>query len=310
MTRFLSIPERLRCSRGVTAICLLLCGTPAWSQATRAPEEPKPLAEPAEPVEAGSPDAFAVLLAELDAPDWHARQTATEALMIDAVIRDEQIAAALADPGISLEARHRLGNALQHRVLAGWLAELSPPDAPDSQGSLGITHPREPVDVLPQHAAPEVVVMNTLPGFPAYPRLRPGDIIVRFNGQPFPAADNPRNPPAVSEVIRGRPAGEAVSLHVIRDGQPTKIQLELASTRALELYEGANPARLHASFQKRLDRRLEELRQRAQLGTPLADAAPGPLADAPQPRHDAQPDASRQPAQTDRPTPPDAPATR
>ncbi len=244
----------------VLALGLALSPAPLTAQT---PTPPGPTTKPsAEQGEASAPPAqpsFPTLLADLDDPDWPTRQTATERLMTDPTITQEDLAAVLRDFPLTLEARHRLDRALRHRIVAGFLEEFTKPGDP---GSLGITHPRVAVDVLPDHADPEIVVMSALPGFPAYPTLRPGDIMVRFDRQPFPQPDQPDQPSPVRDAIRRHHAGQSVVIHLVRAGQTLEVNLTLASSNALKVvYEGGPPTQLKPLYHQRLEERLEQLRQ-------------------------------------------------
>lgn len=175
-------------------------------------------AQPAAVVDAPAPSRVDTLIADLDAPDWSVRQRATEALMLEPSATLRALAQAHNAPDASLETRQRLKRALQHRLLAEMLARFpehpngpaEPPDAlgpaepreaaaawqaqldaavlgaPPDAASLGIMHPQIAVDAVPDREGVEVLVLDTLPGFPAYPVLRPGDAIVRFAGNPLP----------------------------------------------------------------------------------------------------------------------------
>lgn len=235
------------------------------------PTEADPSAVPAIaelPPELNS-DAIDTYLADLDADDWSTRQRATESLMLDATLTDEQLGAALRNSSLSPEARLRLARALRHRILDAFVRAFpQPPFVPDEPGragpaepdadeaqraalraqieivldgeragaaSLGISHSGQVLDPVPGRDGAEVLVVDTLPGFPAYPKLRPGDAIIRFNGEPLPPPLGGNEPPPINQVIQRFDAQDAVQITVVRVGSaaPVTLDVELASLAAL-----------------------------------------------------------------------------
>ncbi|MEM1446000.1 MAG: hypothetical protein AAGF84_08100 [Planctomycetota bacterium] len=261
--------------------------------------QPEPVPVEAAPPVVIETNQTAALLADLDADDWAIRQRATDALLTEPSATPRRLADALNAPDVSTEAQQRLRLVLRHRILAEFLANFPappgiPPDAeaPDAlgppqareaaaawqalvdtamaeeaarrnAGSLGIMHPPTPVDAVPSREGPEIMVVDTLPGFPAYEVLRPGDAIIRFNNQPIPAAPNNANLPApVNNLIQRRHAGDTIPLRVLRDGQEIDLTITLASYAALRtLYtnQAGMATRLSDPVQAALDRRIAAL---------------------------------------------------
>ena len=212
---------------------------------------------------AGAPDA-GDLLDGLTSDTWRVRQAASDRLLTDPGVTLAMLARleAAAD---SAEARARIDQALHHRILEQVRKARS---APGDIGSLGVQHrgvenaallpgrlkaggagggrggANNPAQLQPGDTRPAVLVMSVLPGFPAVGRLHPGDLIVGFNGLPVPAARGDQQ--RFSQMIQHRRMGEAVTLDVLRGGQPVRVELELASYPALDaIYNqrGAGPMR-------------------------------------------------------------------
>ena len=194
---------------------------------------------------ARAPEAdVAPLLAGLDSEDWRLRVDTTERLMNDEAI-PLPLLAALEAPAESPEALARVDVAIQHRLLMQICRAHGRPGDP---GSLGIRHQdvgnaelvpgrvagdRNPAQRLrAANTTPAIMVVDVLPGFPAAGRLRPGDLITRFNGLPVP--DQGRDAERFSAMIKQKRLGDRVRLDVRRDGRPVQIELDLASSTALE----------------------------------------------------------------------------
>ncbi len=173
---------------------------------------------------------FAELLEELDAADYATREAATRALMDHSDLTREiweRMLRAAATP----ERRHRLiavGVHLAVRQRIGpWLSDRD-------NGALGIHHAGVPADQNMHTGEPAVRVIRTEPGFPAHAVLRPGDLILAIDEQPFP--DHADSQAVAQELVRmivGRKCGQTVRLTIWRDGQRQEAPLTLSSTPAL-----------------------------------------------------------------------------
>ena len=65
----------------------------------------------------------------------------------------------------------------------------------------------------------QVVVMQTVPGFPASAVLKPGDVIVAVDGKPVTGQSG------LSSLITAKPAGTVLHLTVLRGGKTTQIDV-------------------------------------------------------------------------------------
>lgn len=201
------------------------------------------------------------LLAQLDAPDYPTRQAAMEQLLAgpDLTPRQWQELMAAAD---SPEQRHRILAAARHHLLR----RLRQAEFPDRHnGSLGvIQHVPSPAEqqVI---GRPGIIVSSTLPGFPAYAHLRPGDLIIALNDVVIGENINDEN---FQSLVRMNEAGKQVTLRIVRDGQEIERSFALASLEALtRMYE-----RTDVGLTARFEERWRQLR--GELMNPSADAAP------------------------------------
>ncbi len=171
------------------------------------------------------------LLADLDSPDYAVRSTATQTLLAAPHIDDDEWGELFAQAR-SPEQRHRLLAAARHHLLATLRRKEFPERGP---GSLGMTQRViTPAERL-QTGRAGVLVNSTLPGFPAYAHLLPGDLIVAINGTPI---DTDVSDDRFQQLVQLNPAGQTVTLTLVRDGQDLDRQITLASFEALaRMYE-------------------------------------------------------------------------
>lgn len=81
-------------------------------------------------------------------------------------------------------------------------------------------------------------VTTTTPGFPGYAYLRPNDMIVRINGETFPA--NTANAQQfVIDTVRAHVLEETVEMTVVRGGELVELTIPLARAAALPAMYGA-----------------------------------------------------------------------
>jgi len=86
-----------------------------------------------------------------------------------------------------------------------------------------------------------VLVVTTLPGLPAHGRLRAGDLIVALNGKPVhPQLAQVR----FADLIAAFPAGQPVTLGVLRDGEAVNVVVPPATFGVLEQLYDSQPSRL------------------------------------------------------------------
>jgi hypothetical protein len=173
------------------------------------------------------------ILVELGDDDYSVRQAATRRLLADDNIpaRDlDRMYAASQTP----EQRHRLLRVLRHHLIRRMIADRFGDQA--GPGSMGLSH--HVVRVTGPDGATErtgVMVVMTLPGFPAYALLEPGDVIVDFADQPIPERMSPAQ---FQQLIRTHQAGERIGLTVMRNGKPVRVLFVLCQGQALtEVYD-------------------------------------------------------------------------
>lgn len=193
------------------ALCLLVCTTQAQP--------------------ASSPD-FAATIAALDAPDYATRADATDALLTDAQWNIDRLAELYAQ-ATTAEQRHRIRRAARHHSLVVMRTEKF---EGGGGGSLGVVHAVQKIG--PPVEAQEMQqgyaqIIRVLPGFPAAGRLQPGDRVTAVDDQPVMGTDGATS---FEKLLQMRPAGDTIALTVQRGTQTLRIEIELASNKALGMY--------------------------------------------------------------------------
>jgi len=153
----------------------------------------------------------------------------------DQLLCDVEIAAARIDrlyaAADSLEQRHRLLRIARHHLLRNVRNEQYPGG---QQGSLGVSIKEVEQSQLPEVGQASIYVARTYPGFPAFEKLRVGDLILSIEGQ------KPANQTGIEIVkflqnkIIEHQAGELVKLVVRREGENFEMQIMLANMDALK----------------------------------------------------------------------------
>jgi hypothetical protein len=179
--------------------------------------------------EAALSERHAKLVTQLDAESFAQRQQATRALMTGAWLNDATLRA-MFEAGTSPEQRHRLIAIARHQTLRRSHARFDA-DNPRQQGAVGIIHQAQPKPDRPGAEQAVVIVLGTVPGFPGYAYLEPGDQILAINGQSFP--DNVDRTNLPQRIVQFA-AGETIRLTVKRRGQQRRVRFELASKAALD----------------------------------------------------------------------------
>jgi hypothetical protein len=169
------------------------------------------------------------LLAQLNDEDYLVRMDATHRLLADEGLSAEDLDRLFA-ASETPEQRHRLLRVARHHVIRRMIdqnfGELAGP------GSMGLSHHAVRV-TGPDGEADRtgVMVVMTLPGFPAYALLEPGDVIVNFAGEPIPERMSPSQ--QFPNMIRKHQAGDTIELTVMRNGRPKPLRLKLCQGQAL-----------------------------------------------------------------------------
>lgn len=186
-----------------------------------------PATQPAatQPAAARLPNDAAILKA-LDAKDYFIRQQATDQLLQDKALTLGRLKH-LYSRATSLEQRHRLLNVARHWLLRQAAKEAFPPPG---TGALGLSHRALPAGAAPGLDRAAVEVLATLPGFPAYAWLHPGDLITGINGRPLTADTTAEG---FRLAIQNLQDGDAISLNVHRRGKDLTVRFTLGSGMAL-----------------------------------------------------------------------------
>lgn len=225
-------------------------------------------------------------LSRLGSDDYATRQRATRELLTDPNVTIDQLREWIAQAH-SPEQRHRLLAVAQHHVIRQFRERDFPDEAEQGRGAaIGFSH-----DVLESGAGPGVTggvvhVVSTLPGFPGYIHLQPGDLIIEVGNRPLPAN---LNPDEFKAILRRWRSGDLFSMTVLRDGVRTPVQLKLASMNALAgLYEIDEPV-LREPYLSQWLTMQQSLVSRAEP-TPVLEIPPDPTPSRPRPMIDGRMD--------------------
>lgn len=180
------------------------------------------------PAGAATPEtADQVLLSRLASPQYAVRDAASRSLLQDRALTLSRITT-LYQQADALEQRHRLLDVARHHALQE-LADRASSTSPRRDASIGIAH-----QVLgPAETGldrPAVLVRQTLPGFPGYAHLQPGDMILTLGNRTLPTGADEA---AFVQMVREHQPGERITLTIHREGQPLNVTLPLASADML-----------------------------------------------------------------------------
>ncbi|WP_428387046.1 PDZ domain-containing protein [Mucisphaera sp.] len=177
---------------------------------------------------AGAQGEASSILEQLNDPDYATREAASGQLLTDPAI-DLEVIAELLSEAPHLEQQERLLAAARHRFVAQLIRENYPWQGP---GSIGIIQrPADPIEV-DGVVRPAILVIQTLPGFPAHQRLRPGDRLIAIDGEPLTAA-NPVE--QFQTVTQATPPGGRLGIRLWRAGRTLDVAIETAPLEALRL---------------------------------------------------------------------------
>ncbi|MFW6336182.1 MAG: hypothetical protein ACOC3G_03545 [Phycisphaeraceae bacterium] len=227
--------------------------------------EPEPAAEP-EPTIVSEPlDEVDRVLRSLASPSYEQRVAATQRLMDTDFADTPRLEKALAASD-SVEVQHRLMRVMRHRAVMAMRDDVDNPEG----GSLGVRFESAPAHTVPNQLQPGIRIVLTLPGFPAYEKLRAGDIVTTLNGQPLSRRDPASD---FADTIGSYPRGQSLELGVVRNGELLSLTVTPASSQALrQLIASQRPVTLTADYLQRLSDRESKLRDTAQ--PPRSIAAP------------------------------------
>ncbi len=181
------------------------------------------------------------VLHHLSDDDFQIRQEMTFQLLLDDSLSLNTVASWY-DAAQTPEQKHRLLAVARHHALRH--LRLSRARAHDT-GAIGLTHDI----ILPSEhhelKTPAIHVMHTLAGFPGHLHLRPGDLIVAFDGNPLPE-DLGRA--GFNKLIQSRSAGQVVEMTLLRDRQRLAVWLRLAGLSELTSFYDPSSLELRQPF--------------------------------------------------------------
>ena len=173
------------------------------------------------------------ILDRLNDDDFLVRQAEMRRLLADEALTQDGLNH-LYSLSTTPEQRHRLLLIARHHMISRLMQERLGDQA--GPGSMGLSHQVVQVTVPGEASARTgVLVVMTLPGFPAYALLEPGDVIVDFAGEPIPQNMTPTQ---FQQTIKTFQNGQAVGLVVVRDGAAEHILFRLGPGQGLgEVYD-------------------------------------------------------------------------
>ena len=162
----------------------------------------------------------------LDHPDYRERLRANELLLSDPTITADQIAA-WSRAELTDEQRHRLLIVARHHTLGELRREEFPAPGP---GAIGIRH-----GLGGQNGSQSIRVIQVMPGFPGFGRLRHDDAVLSVDGEKFEGGAG-LHERFLARMIGCR-AGQEIRMAVRRGDKQLQITIPLANADALhEMY--------------------------------------------------------------------------
>lgn len=199
------------------------------------------------------------ILAALNDEDYFLRQAQTRRLLGDHSLTPEAIDR-LYIASTTAEQRHRLLRVARHHMIRRMIDERFGERA--GAGSMGLSH--HVVNVTGpdgETQIPGVMVVMTLPGFPAYASLEPGDVIIEFDGESIPERISPSR---FQQMIRQHQANDSIDLTILRRGKAERIKFVLCHGDALNQVYITGGLHLSDTYRRRWA--AERLRMQALIG--------------------------------------------
>ena len=176
----------------------------------------------------------APILAQLNDTDFATRQRATQQLLRDERLTDAAIEGLYAQAS-SDEQRHRLLVVARHHLVREILRREFDHDG---RGFIGIGFESTTWSDESNRVRPAIAVASTIPGFPGHAYLRPGDLIVGFEGHDAADVDGPI---AIDQVfkrlIKSKRARQRIALTLRRDGRQVILEVPLANAAENVVYD-------------------------------------------------------------------------
>ncbi|NJL30521.1 MAG: PDZ domain-containing protein [Phycisphaerales bacterium] len=171
----------------------------------------------------------------LDADAWPVREAATFRLLRDETLTPDAIAKVFGQK-LSAEQRLRLMQVAEHHLIRVMAKRVV---AVPTTASLGVALEWLVPEEVAELGRPGTRVEATLPGFPAFGVLQPGDLIYALNSKGIdPAVMGEAMVHEMRDMIQQYQAGDTVELTILRDGQPRQLKVTLGSLDAMRtLYE-------------------------------------------------------------------------
>ena len=211
------------------------------------------------------------LLNDLASPDYHTRHAATQQLTIDETISLQTVKDLFAN-ATNPEQRHRLLPIAEHHLLREKLQQFR---TTNTAGALGITHRPLGRNHFPTLDRAAIMVINTLPGFPAHGVLQPGDFILSIADDPIPPTFTAEQVShTFVQTIRKLPAGSTTQLTILRNDQKSTVTIRLTHLDALQKMYTRNQGTLTADYQAIVNTLLKQLQHNAPNPTRITPSSP------------------------------------
>ena len=224
----------MKATRSIILMLVLTC--PVWAGAQDGQDAVKEAGDAAAlPEIQGRGQAVELLGHE----DYAVREHAQTYLLRDDTI-DRQVLRELLLNSKNLEQRQRLIQIAEHHIMRIVREELfgagNDGDARFHPASVGFSYNALLADENPLANRIGLIVKATMPGFPAFAYLKPGDLIVGVDGQAVPSFTGITQ--WLSERISRYQAGDTMRFTVVRNGKTINLTLVCAQRTALnQMYD-------------------------------------------------------------------------
>jgi hypothetical protein len=266
----------------ILALSVLAGGTlPAAAQPLAEPEPPDVQPEP-QPVEAVPAPTREELVERLADPEYAVRAAATAALLRDNTLDEPALRAMLELPTArDPERRRRLMIVAEHHlmrtIIHAWTEENTPIGARAS-AAVGFSYNPLLPDKNPYGEDAGLIILATMPGFPGYAYLRPGDVVLSIDGKTTRVGTIESVRRWVRSAIGAHLDGGTVRMTIQRGEDTLELAMPCTGIDALnEMYtttgDGSTIRRAHAQ------RTLDDALARLTAGLPdPEEALPAPAA--------------------------------
>ncbi|MEM1353809.1 MAG: hypothetical protein AAGC44_10370 [Planctomycetota bacterium] len=261
--------------RTLLSLLVTMLALPAVAQDEPAPKPPPPKAPEVEPeaparidLEGKPSDELAVLLGDID---FEVRQEAMARLVADDTL-DELVLRELLVKAETVEQRERLLIIAEHHVIRELREQFEADLAFIGTAGVGFTYHAIEPGLNPHTERGASVVTHTMPGFPGFVHLRPGDVIVEINEIPCFSRDENSIQIWVQRSISRQNAGSRITMVVYRRGVEMKLDFSASSITALNHFYQPSSDWGRSRLARDYREHWEGVRERLLAGLPVQDS--------------------------------------